>query len=155
MRVVLTGESTAFSKCRKWTTECVQRDWKFCHATPRRNCCEQWTGLTYFCLQQFKLWYRPWLACDRCIICPINAEVDRINDVIMRCFPGEEKNNPKQRFYRREWAPVSHLVYCFTVPLRYATSKTNLEKKIALSCCYGTWTPLRVTTMEPGTSSST
>ncbi|XP_005110755.1 ATP-dependent DNA helicase pif1-like [Aplysia californica] len=31
-----------------------------------------------------------WLA-SRCIICPTNTEVDRINNLIMQSFPGEEK----------------------------------------------------------------
>ena len=158
MRVVLTGESTAVSDYLLSVGNRQQNVCKeignFAMPLPEEITVSNEQDLPYFVFKNSSFGTDPeWLS-SRCIIRPTNAEVDRINDIIMRFFFREKKKIPKQWFCWRELAQGSHWVNQFTVPLLYATSQTDLGIKIALPCCYGAWTSQMVTVMGPGTSCS-
>ena len=95
MRVVLSGESTAYLdyllSVGNGQKNVRKEIGNFTMALPEEITVSNEQDLPNFVFNNSRFGTDPeWLA-SRCIICPTNAEVDRINDVIMHFFPEEEK----------------------------------------------------------------
>ena len=117
LRVLLTGESTAFSdyllSVRNGQQNVCKEIGNFAVPLSEEITVSNDHDLLNFVFNISSFGTHPEWHASRFIICPTNAEVDRINNVIMRFFPGEEKIYQSSDSAKR---------MCTSIPLSFINS---------------------------------